>query len=375
MPNHDFLEERLSARAEKGNKRVLPSAILGEDFVSNDYLGLARNEKLLARVESRWQQYHPKQLGGTGSRLLSGNHALYEELEVLLRQVFQAENVLVFNSGYQANQALLASVAIKGERILYDELSHVCLKEGAWLSKADAYSFRHNDLQDLERRLKQDSNTRTFVVTETLFSMDGDFAPIVEILDLCEEHGAYLIVDEAHSTGAYGSKGGGWLVEHDLQDRVFARVYTFGKAIGVHGACIAGTNLLINYLTNFARSFIYTTSLPPHAVLSLTEAFHFLGEHIGLQKQLQEVIQYYRQSYENVFGIGVTSHSAIQPIWVAGSDKALEVSRHLTANGYQALAIRPPTVKAGTERLRISLHTFNAQDSIDGLMGCLKEVL
>ncbi|MDW3195283.1 MAG: 8-amino-7-oxononanoate synthase [Cytophagales bacterium] len=375
MINDDFLRERLEARAAAGNKRLLPSAIQGEDFVSNDYLGLANNDHLIQRIDARWQLHAPKQVGGTGSRLLSGNHDLYEELESLLQTVFQAESVLVFNSGYQANQALVASVASRGERILYDELSHVCLKEGAWLSKADSFSFRHNDLEDMERRLKQDTDKRTFVVTETLFSMDGDFAPIAEMLDLCEKYGAYLIVDEAHSTGAYGAAGGGWLIEQGLADRVFARVYTFGKAMGAHGACIAGSSVLTEYLTNFARSFIYTTAMPPHAVLSLIESFQFLGEHMGLQDELREVVKYYRETCEKVFDKASKSYSAIQPVWISGSDKALEASKQLQENGYQALAIRPPTVKAGTERLRISLHTFNSKASIDGLIGCLKEVM
>ncbi len=375
MINDDFLGERLSARVKAGNKRELPTPILGEDFVSNDYLGLANNQALISRIETRWQQHYPKQVGGTGSRLLSGNHTLYEELEALLSGVFQAESVLVFNSGYQANQAVIASIATRGERILYDELSHVCLKEGAWLSKADSFSFRHNDLEDLERRLKQDTTSRTYIVTETLFSMDGDFAPIAGILDLCEQYNAYLIVDEAHSTGTYGEAGGGLLLEQGLSDRVFARVYTFGKAMGAHGACVAGSGILTDYLINFARSFIYTTSMPPHAILSLIEAFRFLRENIELQQQLRDVIHYYRTVYAELMGVESSSHSAIQPVWVSGSDRALEVSKDLQAKGYQALAIRPPTVKAGTERLRISLHTFNSKESIDGLIACLREFM
>ena len=375
MVNDDFLKERLEARAASGNKRALPKAMPGVDFVSNDYLGLATNEALIRRVDTRWQRHTPKQVGGTGSRLLSGNHSLYEELEALLQEVFHAERVLVFNSGYQANQALITSVASKGEQILYDELSHVCLKEGAWLSRADSFSFRHNDLEDLERRLKRSADTRTFVVTETLFSMDGDFAPIAEMLELWDRYQARLIVDEAHSTGAYGPAGGGWLIDQGLEDRVFARVYTFGKAMGAHGACIAGSQVLIDFLTNFARSFIYTTSMPPHGVLSLIEAFRFLGENIGLQQQLQEIIRYYRAAFEKRIGVKTAGYSAIQPVWISGSDEALKVSKYLQEEGYLALAIRPPTVKAGTERLRISLHTYNSRETIDGLIGCLKEVM
>lgn len=373
MINDNFLQDRLSDRVNQGNLRALPMTEMGEDFVSNDYLGLASNTGLEQLVTERWSAMSFRKLGGTGSRLLSGNHALYEELENQLKQVFQAEATLVFNSGYQANQALIASVAHRGDRILYDELSHICLKEGAWLSKANAFSFKHNDLEDLERRLKQDTSARTFIVTETLFSMDGDFGPIEEILTLCDRYQAYLIVDEAHTTGAYGQDGGGWLVENGWAERVFARVYTFGKAMGSHGACVAGSRVLIDYLVNFARSFIYTTSLPPHSVLSLIEAFRYLADHIKLQEDLQEIIGYYRSTFHKVLGWESTSHSAIQPVWISGSDHALEVSRQLTSSGFNALAIRPPTVKAGTERLRISLHTYNSEASIDGLVDCLKE--
>ena len=375
MINDDFLRAALNDRMSKGNLRSLPVSRSGVDFVSNDYLGLASNAELAKIIDQRWQRQTQHQLGGTGSRLLSGNHELYDALESQLQQVFQSEAVLVFNSGYQANQALIASVTGRGDRLLYDELSHVCLKEGAWLSKAQAFGFRHNDLDDLERRLKQDTQARTFIVTETLFSMDGDFAPIADILDLCDRYDAYLIVDEAHTTGVYGADGGGWLLEQGLAERVFARVYTFGKAIGAHGACVAGSQVLVDYLVNFARSFIYTTSLPPHAILTLSEAFSYLANHEHLQRDLQEVISHYRATFKKRLGIESTSHSAIQPVWIAGSEGALRISKHLTQAGFNALAIRPPTIKHGTERLRISLHTFNTPQMVEGLIGCMKEVV
>ena len=375
MINDDFLGDRLRDRSEKGTLRHLPKANTGEDFVSNDYLGLAINADLAMVIDDRWRSLSNRLLGGTGSRLLSGNHVLYEELEELLVKVFQSEAVLVFNSGYQANQALVASVAGKGDRILYDELSHVCLKEGAWLSQADAFLFRHNNIQDLKQRLEQGEYERTFVLTESLFSMDGDFAPISEILDLCDRYQAYLIVDEAHATGAYGAKGGGWLVEQGLANRVFARIYTFGKAMGAHGACVAGSQVLVDYLTNFARSFIYTTAMPPHSILTLIESFRYLELHRHLQQNLQRAISMYCQCVEHELGIVASSHSAIQPVWVPGSEAAMQVSNHLKRQGFNVLAIRPPTVKKGSERLRISLHTFNSEESIQKLVGCMKEVL
>ncbi len=368
----DFLRQYLEKRREQGTLRELPAEGAPIDFLSNDYLGLARNEELAASIAERWSK--DQQLsGGTGSRLLSGNHALYEELESRLAALFQAEAVLVFNSGYQANQSLISAVATKNDVVLYDELAHVCIKEGAWLSRARTFGFRHNDLQDLERRLNDvtASASRVFVVTESLFSMDGDFAPMEEVVRLCERFGALLIVDEAHSTGSYGPQGAGWLVERGLESRVFARVYTFGKAMGSHGACVAGSSLLRDYLLNAARSFIYTTSLPPHSLRSLIEAFAYLGQHPELAEQLHKNIDFFRRTFEDLAGTSASSLSSIQPIAVAGAERSLKVADGLKHAGYQVMAIRAPTVRAGAERLRICLHSYNSEEEIRGLVAAI----
>ena len=216
--NLDFLQHKLDERINKGNIRKLPSLTGLVDFVSNDYLGLSGNEHLATQIHDRCVAEKVPN-GGTGSRLLSGNHKWYEEAEDLLKSIFKAEDVLLFNSGYAANQALVSSVADKGDTILYDQLSHVCLKEGAWLSRAETIAFRHNDLEDLESRLKRVEG-RCFVLTETIFSMDGDVAPLEQIVSICEKYSAYLIVDEAHSTGVYGENGSGMLTEMKLDQRV-----------------------------------------------------------------------------------------------------------------------------------------------------------
>ncbi len=368
----DFLRHYLQKRREQGTLRSFPAAEAPIDFLSNDYLGLARNEELATTIAERWARDHQLS-GGTGSRLLSGNHSLYEELESRLAALFQAEAVLVFNSGYQANQSLISAVATKNDVVLYDELAHVCIKEGAWLSRARTYGFRHNELHDLERRLNDvtSSATRVFVVTESLFSMDGDFAPMEEVVSLCEKFGALLIVDEAHSTGSYGPRGAGWLVEKGLESRVFARVYTFGKAMGSHGACVAGSSLLKDYLLNAARSFIYTTSLPPHSLRSLIEAFAYLGQHPELAEQLHKNIDFFRRTFEAVVGTSSSSLSAIQPIAAAGAERSLKMADGLKSAGYQVMAIRAPTVRAGAERLRICLHSYNTKEEIRGLVAAI----
>ncbi len=363
-----FLKEKLSERKDSGNLRKLTikSGLL--DFVSNDYLGLARNSSLANQINANHQPALLKH-GSTGSRLLSGNHEYYALVESYLKEVFQAEAVLIFNSGYHANQALVSSVAEKGDTIIYDQLSHVCLKEGAWLSKANTLAYRHNDMEDLSMKLSQ-ANGRKFVVTETVFSMDGDFAPIKELTDLCQKHEAYLIVDEAHSTGSYGELGAGFLVDMGLNNSVFARVYTFGKAMGVHGACVAGSQVLIDYLINFARPFIYTTALPPISLISIKESFQYLKAHINLQKDLKQRIDTFREGFTDSI-----SRTAIQPVIMGSNKRSKIASKALFDEGIDVRPILSPTVKKGTERLRISLHVHNTSDQIEKLTSILNRII
>ncbi len=375
MWQEDFLKEKLDQRSVQGTLRQLPTDNAQIDFLSNDYLGLARHPDLIKTIERKWSGVQEKMLGGTGSRLLSGNYGLYEELETLLAHVFSGQAALVFNSGYNANLALLSSVPSKGDIILYDEFSHVCLKEGAWLSKAESYAFRHNDLDDLNSKLDRLAvGKRCFVVTESLFSMDGDFAPLEEIITACEKFGALPIVDEAHSTGVYGKAGGGLLLEKSLQDRVFARVYTFGKAMGSHGACVVGSRWLIDYLVNFGRSFIYTTSLPPHTILSLIQIFKFLGQNPSIPLLLQQRITDFRAAFKEYLQSDAQSFSAIQPLLLGSNESLQKVTSTLVQSGFQVMGIRPPTVKPGTERIRICLHTFNTEKEIRTLLKTIASI-
>ncbi len=364
----DFLREKLDERSEKGNLRSLPSQIELIDFVSNDYLSLSQNVTLAKKIASRCSAETVAN-GGTGSRLLSGNHQYYEQAETYLQKVFDAESVLIFNSGYAANQALVSSVAEKGDTILYDQLAHVCLKEGAWLSKAESVSFLHNDLEELESRLQR-SKGRVFVLTETIFSMDGDIAPIEQILNLCDKYDAYLIVDEAHSTGAFGVRGEGLLVEKNLQHRIFARVYTFGKAMGVHGACVAGSQTLTDYLVNFGRPFIYTTSLPPHSVISIEESFKYLESDNSFQQTLRDKIDLFRKLFPDSI-----SETAIQPVLIGDNERAKQISNELRNQRFDVRPILSPTVQRGTERLRISLHAHNTDEEITQLCKLINQIL
>ena len=368
---------KLEERVSQGNLRSLKTTRGMIDFVSNDYLGLARDQTLYELIKLRMEEVDiPNKNGAGGSRLLSGNSQLYEHLEAMLASIFKAESCLVFNSGYQANLAILASVPQKGDTIIYDQLSHVCLKEGAWLSKAESVMFAHNDLDDLERKLKNASGTR-YIVIESVYSMDGDYSPLKEIIAMAEQYDAKIIVDEAHSTGVSGPDGAGWCVEQGQQDQIFARVYTFGKGMGVHGACIAGSKSLKDFLINFARPFIYTTALPMHSVVSIEQSFVYLSKHLYLQEELRRRIAIFRKEMQAI--VEKTnkyqyhdSTTAIQPLIVPGNEFIKEVAAKVQNAGFDVRPILAPTVKKGAERLRISLHVHNTEEDIHALLRTLK---
>ena len=365
----DFLKQKLDKRVQEGNLRTLRQETSLIDFVSNDYLGLARSQELHHQIMSRIEEEDHFLNGGTGSRLLSGNHQWYTATEDYLKTIFQAEAVLIFNSGYAANQAVVSALAGRGDTVLYDQLSHVCLKEGAWLSRANTVAFAHNDLADLKTKLSQ-AKGNVFIVTESIFSMDGDRAPLEDIISLAKKYGAYVIVDEAHSTGVEGPQGAGTLVKSQLSDQVLARIYTFGKAMGVHGACVAGSQLLIDYLINFGRTFIYTTSLPPHSLIAIEESFRLLAEKEILQKELSRKIDLFKYNFP--FS---KSDTAIQPIMVGDNQKAREIGLTMQEDGFDVRPILSPTVPVGTERMRVSLHVHNEDDQILALARKLKELL
>ena len=256
--NEDFLQRKLEERKSQHSLRHLRLPIENRvDFCSNDYLGIARRN--LLQVDSKLHS------GSTGSRLLTGNYPLIEEVESFIAAFHGAKASLIFNSGYDANLGLLSSIPQRGDTVLYDSLSHASIRDGIRLSFAESFSFQHNDLDDLEMKLKKEAN-RVFVVTESVFSMDGDICPLREIVELTERYGANLIIDEAHATGVIGERGEGLAQQLNLEDHVFARLHTFGKACGSHGAAVLGSPNLKSYLVNFARPLIYSTALPEQVV-------------------------------------------------------------------------------------------------------------
>jgi 8-amino-7-oxononanoate synthase len=366
-----LLKKRLDDRAEMGLLRTLrhndPSLI---DFTSNDYLGLARSASLAERIHERLGASLPN--GATGSRLLSGNSPQHEAVEKKLAHLFKSESALLFGSGYNANLAVLSALPQRGDTILYDELSHASLKDGARLSLAKRLNFKHNDLHDLALKLKH-AQGQAFVVVESIYSMDGDQCPLADLVDLAEKHNAIVVLDEAHSTGVVGLDGNGLAVSLGLEDRIGVRVYTFGKAMGLHGACVAGSKALMHYIVNFSRPFIYTTAIPLQQLTAIDCAFDYLKENIQLQQVLREKISLYVKAVEGVAQRTI-SHSAIQTLIVPGNDNIRRVARQLQGKGYDVRPILSPTVPEGSERLRICLHTYNTGDQILGLTEELKKL-
>jgi len=365
MPDEDFLGKRLEERRTQDALRRLRLPDGKVDFCSNDYLGVARNGLL------EKEMVHGDAHGSGGSRLLAGNYALIEETETAIAGFHSAPAGLIYNSGYDANVGLLSCVPRRGDVILYDALSHASIRDGIRLSFAQSFGFAHNDCRDLERRLAAAEGGGTvFVVTESVFSMDGDLAPLYVMEELCGRYGAHLIVDEAHATGVIGAEGEGLVQRMGLQDRCFARVHTFGKAMGCHGAIVLGSETLREYLINFSRAFIYTTALPPASVRAIASAYR-LAPGLGAERQqLQRLIERFCLAQIGFRRLG--SGTPIQGVVVPGNAEVKALATRLQEAGLDVRPILYPTVPRGGERLRIVLHSFNTEDEVDRLTGCLK---
>lgn len=359
------LKARLKQRLENGNLRSLKITDKElVDFTSNDYLGLAKNATLKARIVDKYNANSTKN-GSTGSRLLTGNSSQIELLEEKLAKLFLAPKTLLFSSGYMANLAFFSSVPQKDDVILYDELCHASIKDGCRLSLAQKVSFRHNDVVQLKSKLEQlQSKNSIYVAIESVYSMDGDFGQLEAIATLCDEYSAKLVVDEAHSTGIWGSQGSGYVVSKKLEDKVFARIMTFGKATGIHGACICGSELLRDYLINFSRPFIYTTAPGDFELFAISEAFDFIKENEQFALKLKKNINLFKNEIRISSQELIESNSQIQAIKVPSNEKAMKLSLHLLEIGFDIRAIKSPTVSKGEERLRICIHAFNTQDEI-----------
>ena len=374
------LRKKLNDRSEVNSMRSLGPANTGLiDFSSNDYLGFSSAKNIFNKTSQILREYSLENNGATGSRLLSGNSKLLERAEVVIGD-FHEDNAIIFNSGYDANIGFFSCVPQRGDLIFYDELVHASIRDGISMSRAKAYKFKHNDLESLKKLIKKqlDYNASSieidnkgnvkgqviYVVTESVFSMDGDMPDLKGLADFCSKHEYYLIVDEAHAVGVIG-KGRGLCQEFNLEKQIFARIITFGKAMGCHGAAILGSKELVTYLFNFARSFIYTTALSPHSVATILASYQelsreqsTLGNVIYRLNQNISLFRSFAKEY-HIVGSFIESTSAIHSCVVSGNLSVKSASDHLKRGGFDVKAILSPTVPEGKERLRICLHSFN----------------
>lgn len=348
------------------------------DLYSNDYLGLARSDALYREADQWLDHRGCQRTGASGSRLLSGNTQLHLEVETQLEKFYHADKALLFNSGYDANLGLLGSVLQRGDLVLLDDLVHASIREGVRSGLARAIKFRHNDLSnldDLYNRNKPESGN-CYVVTESVFSMDGDSPDLMALSAWCKQRKIRLILDEAHAVGLYGPNGSGKAVELGLDQQIFARVVTFGKAAGCHGAAILGSTQLIDYLINFAKPLIYSTSLPPHSVASIAVA-HRAMQDDQLREDLYNLIHYFQKEVKanQLTGFFIDSESAIRSMVIRGNDRVKQASTFLARKGFDVRPIMSPTVPLGTERLRFCLHNYNTADQIRVVLNALKEFI
>nr|WP_315161314.1 pyridoxal phosphate-dependent aminotransferase family protein [uncultured Flavobacterium sp.] len=367
------LSAKLEIRKQNNALRKLPLSSKKIDFSSNDYLGFSQSEIIFKETHQHLITNNIIQNGATGSRLLSGNHKLYQETEDFIANFHKSESALIFNSGYDANVGFFSAVPQKNDLILYDELCHASIRDGIQLSNAKAYKFNHNDFEDLEKLILRNPNTNIYIVTESVFSMDGDCPNLEELVQLSDKYHCYLVVDEAHALGVFGTEGEGFVQMLGLQNHVFARIMTFGKGLGCHGAAILGSVELRDYLVNFARSFIYTTGLSPHSVATILIAYQHLKQDSDSILKLRENIIFFNQE-KNMLGLKplfVRSKSAIQSAIIPGNEKVKAIANQLQEKGFDVKAILSPTVPEGQERLRFCLHSYNSTEEISEVLRLL----
>lgn len=375
IPN--TIVKKLQERRESDAFRELSAERFEVDFWSNDYLGFSASEKIAFQVDEIVKTY-PLRNGATGSRLISGNFELYTRVEQVVAQHHNSEGCLLFNSGYDANVGIFSSIPQKGDVVLYDQYIHASIRDGIGLGLAKAFKFKHNDCEDLERWLQkmQPQYEHIFVVTESVFSMDGDSPDFYRMTDLCERYGAYLIVDEAHAVGVWGEKGQGLLSHLGLEEKAFLRLVTFSKGLGAHGAGVLAPKIVLDYLVNFARSFIYTTGLSPHSVATILAAYHELSHTENIQ-QLHHIIYIFKEKLHN-YGMAsyfIPSDSPIQALMHSGNTSVKAMAKALQDKGFAVKPILSPTVPKGQERLRICLHRFNTEQEIERLLKTIHSMI
>ncbi|WP_035383274.1 8-amino-7-oxononanoate synthase [Ferriphaselus sp. R-1] len=376
---HRDLGER-SARGLRRQRRVQDSpsgthvSIDGRHFLSfcsNDYLGLANDRRLTASLQQGVAQWGA---GAGASHMVSGHLLPHHQLEAALAEFVGKPEALLFSTGYLANLGAVQALVGRNDEVFADKLNHASLNDAMLLSRAKVRRYRHNDIAQLASLLEHSVSKRKLVITDAVFSMDGDLAPLAELLALCERHDAWLLVDDAHGFGVLGDEGRGALSHFGLASPRLIYMATLGKAAGVSGAFVAAEAVVIDTLVNQARSYIYTTASPPALAVTVLEGLGILRSEHWRREQLHRLIAQLREGLADLRWSLLPSSTPIQPLLVGDNQSAVELSERLRARGILVPAIRPPTVPQGTARLRISLSAAHTGADVNQLIEALHEL-
>ncbi|WP_310621650.1 8-amino-7-oxononanoate synthase [Flexibacterium corallicola] len=369
LNKHQGALERL---AERGRSRSLLKAH-GCDFSSNDYLALTKAPELLLAAEQALSR--GVGLGAGGSRLLRGNDVEHEALEHEAAALFNTERSLFFGGGYTANMALFSTLPQQGDLVLYDSLIHASAHDGMKLGAAQTMAFQHNQVEDAEARIatwrQQGETGRIWIACESLYSMDGDRAPLGDLVELADRHDAFLLVDEAHATGVLGNGGRGLAAAFEGRENLIS-LHTCGKALGASGALVCGSAVLIDYLINRARSFIYATAPSPLVAAIVRAALELVQSQPERRQRLADLVKYTNKEMERRCGRkGSGTH--IQPFLIGDDKRTMRIAKSLQERGFDIRGIRPPTVPRGTSRLRIALTLHASKEDVSSMFEVLAE--
>lgn len=339
-------------------------------FCSNDYLGLANRPELIAAMQ---KAAGDSGVGSGASNLITGHHRYHDSLEKELARFVEMPAALLFSTGYMANIGVLGALTGRGDAIFADKLNHACLNDGGYFSYADFQRYPHNDVAALEKLLQASKARHKLIAADAVFSMDGDIAPIPEYLALCEKYDAYLYLDDAHGFGVLGEHGQGSLNHFKIKSPRIIVMATLGKAAGVAGAFVAGEQVVIDYLIQKAKSYVYSTPAPPALSATLSASVELIERGDDLRANLYALIAYLKQNLRLKKWKLLESDTAIQPLIIGGNKESLAVSEYLQTHGILVPAIRPPTVPTGTARLRISLSAAHSLDDVKQLVAAIHQ--
>lgn len=339
-------------------------------FCSNDYLGLANHPNLISAMQ---KAAGDSGVGSGASNLITGHHRYHDELEKQLAKFVDLPAALLFSTGYMANIGVIGALMGRNDAVFADKLNHACLNDGAYFSLAEFNRFPHNDVQALEAMLKASTANNKMIAADAVFSMDGDIAPIPEYLALCEKYDAYLYIDDAHGFGVLGEHGQGSLNHFKIKSPRIIMMATLGKAAGVAGAFVAGEQVVIDYLIQSAKSYVYSTPAPPALSATLAASVRLIEQGDDLRAHLRILIAYFKANLNTKKWQLMPSDTSIQPLLVGDNLQALALSEYLQTHGILVPAIRPPTVPANTARLRISLSAAHSLDDIKQLIDAIHQ--